>query len=107
MDSPKMMREQQDQHHHFLPASMDLLQPGLPQLEEQQHWEDTIFDTVWSVGRAFGFQAFNQASPLSASAAGPVMSLGVNLALVEWVPATLFLVSDHLSHLLVRCSMRR
>ncbi|MEW5305138.1 MAG: hypothetical protein WDW36_007699 [Sanguina aurantia] len=107
MPSPTMMREQQDQLHHFLPVSMDLLQPGLPQLEQQQHWEDIIFDTVWSVGRAFGFQAFNQASPLSATAAGPVMSLGVNLALVEWVPATIFLVADHLSHLLVRCSMRR
>lgn len=44
----------------------------------------------WSVGRQFGFQAFN-VNPLSAG-----------LPKKQFVPATIFVVSDHLVSLLVK-----
>lgn len=92
---------------HAQPFVMDVLQQGLPELQQQQHWEDQVFDTVWSVGRAFGFQAFNQASPQATSSRPAAEGSGVAMNSVQWVPATIFLVSDHLSHMLVRTSMQR
>lgn len=89
------------------PFIMDVLQPGLPELQQQQHWEDLVFDTVWSVGRAFGFQAFNQASQTSASSRSTAEGSGFTVDALQWVPATIFLVSDHLNHMLVRTSMQR
>lgn len=99
------LREHKKQHAQQL--IMDVLQPGLPELQQQQHWEDRVFDTVWSVGRAFGFQAFNQASPQAASSRPAAEGSGIAVNSVQWVPATIFLVSDHLSHMLVRTSMQR
>jgi hypothetical protein len=57
-------------------------------------WQAAIHTVVHRVGRHFGFQAFNL-DPRSESK-GPI-----------WTPATIFLVTDHLYHLLVKNYMRR
>ncbi|GFH27981.1 FKS1_dom1 domain-containing protein, partial [Haematococcus lacustris] len=53
-------------------------------------WQDYVHAVVWRVGRQFGFQAFNM-NPGSRGQRSRV-----------WVPATLFLASDHLVSLLVK-----
>ncbi|KAJ9527498.1 hypothetical protein QJQ45_025772 [Haematococcus lacustris] len=53
-------------------------------------WQDYVHAVVWRVGRQFGFQAFNM-NPGSRGQRSRV-----------WVPATLFLASDHLVSLLIK-----
>ncbi|KAL6774638.1 GSL1 [Auxenochlorella protothecoides x Auxenochlorella symbiontica] len=58
-------------------------------------WQVAIFTVVKRLGRRFGFQAFN-IDPRTEGTEKP-----------SWTPATIFLATDHLYHLLVKNYMRR
>lgn len=62
--------------------------------QNEQGWQAAIHSVVSRLGRTFGFQAFNKDS--RSSEMKPL-----------YTPATIFLVSDHLFHLLVKNYMRR
>lgn len=72
---------------------------GLPAVEvplqDFSAYEDIVHSAVWTVGRAFGFQAFNL-QPDTA-----------NLHTKQFVPATMFVANDHLVSILVRNMMLR
>eukprot|EP00798_Chlamydomonas_sp_ICE-L_P008247 gene8247-1516_t len=53
-------------------------------------WDDLVHAVTWCVGRAFGFQAFNMSPSTS------------QFTRHEFTPATIFVASDHLTHLLVK-----
>lgn len=72
---------------------------GLPLVEvpiqDFSSFEDIVHNVVWTVGRAFGFQAFNL-QPDTAK-----------LRCKQYVPASMFVASDHLVNILVRNMMLR
>ncbi|GLC51113.1 hypothetical protein PLESTB_000467200 [Pleodorina starrii] len=58
-------------------------------------WEEMTHEIVWRAARAFGFQAFNL-NPETKSDPLP-----------QWTPATAFLVSEHISRILIRNMLPR
>uniref|UniRef100_A0A6S8NKA7 1,3-beta-glucan synthase n=1 Tax=Dunaliella tertiolecta TaxID=3047 RepID=A0A6S8NKA7_DUNTE len=69
-----------------LPEHLTIQMPSL----ESTKWENYVHAAMWRVGRHFGFQAFNP-NPKTA-----------DLAVQDYVPATIFCASDHLCTLLCK-----
>ncbi|KAF5834980.1 hypothetical protein DUNSADRAFT_8080 [Dunaliella salina] len=69
-----------------LPEHLAIQMPNL----DSTKWENYVHAALWRVGRHFGFQAFNP-NPKTA-----------DLAIQDYVPATIFCASDHLCSLLCK-----
>ncbi|KAL6746906.1 hypothetical protein V8C86DRAFT_1430973 [Haematococcus lacustris] len=76
------------------PTETQQFEIKMPSLDTGE-WETVVHQVVWKVGRHFGFQAFNS-NPKTQ-----------NLSMAEYVPASIFVASDHIISLLCKAGYVR